>query len=88
MRPLSVAFFTASLEEPQLFPPFEHVVSVLDLLFNEGPNAWRYMKSFHSELWWSLALRREEPTGIPRRLNSYVFNHSCVSWKMSGDHLP
>jgi WbqC-like protein len=30
----------------QLFPPFEHAVSVIDLLLNEGPNAWRYMKSF------------------------------------------
>lgn len=36
-------------EYHQLFPPFEHAVSVLDLLFNEGPNAWRYMKSFRSE---------------------------------------
>ncbi|MGH8559411.1 MAG: WbqC family protein [Methylococcales bacterium] len=33
-------------EYQQLFPPFEHAVSLLDLLFNEGPNAWRYMKSF------------------------------------------
>ena len=33
-------------EYPQLFPPFEHAVSVIDLLLNEGPNAWRYMKSF------------------------------------------
>jgi WbqC-like protein family len=33
-------------EYRQLFPPFEHAVSVIDLLFNEGPHAWRYMKSF------------------------------------------
>jgi hypothetical protein len=33
-------------EYPQLFPPFEHHVSVLDLLFNIGPDAPRYMKSF------------------------------------------
>lgn len=33
-------------EYDQLFPPFEHAVSVLDLIFNEGPNAPRYMKSF------------------------------------------
>ena len=33
-------------EYHQLYPPFEHAVSVIDLLFNEGPNAWRYMKSF------------------------------------------
>jgi len=30
----------------QLFPPFEHRVSVLDLIFNEGPNANKFMKSF------------------------------------------
>lgn len=29
--------------------PFEHHVSVLDLLFNEGPNAKRYMKTFESD---------------------------------------
>ena len=30
--------------------PFEHSVSVLDLLFNEGPNATKFMKSFHPQL--------------------------------------
>jgi WbqC-like protein family len=30
----------------QLFPPFEHSVSVLDLILNEGPEAPRYMLSF------------------------------------------
>ncbi len=33
-------------EYSQLFPPFEHGVSVLDLIFNEGPEAPKYMKSF------------------------------------------
>ena len=33
-------------EYNQLFPPFEHSVTILDLLFNEGPNAKNYMKSF------------------------------------------
>jgi hypothetical protein len=33
-------------EYPQLFPPFDHRVSVLDLLFNAGPDAPRYMTSF------------------------------------------
>jgi hypothetical protein len=33
-------------EYPQLFPPFAHGVSVLDLIFNTGPEAGRYMKSF------------------------------------------
>lgn len=30
----------------QLFPPFEHSVSVLDLILNQGPDAPRYMLSF------------------------------------------
>lgn len=33
-------------EYPQLHPPFEHAVSVIDLIFNTGPEAPRYMKSF------------------------------------------
>lgn len=32
-------------EYRQLYPPFEHGVSILDLIFNEGPDAHRYMKS-------------------------------------------
>ncbi|MEP7070334.1 MAG: WbqC family protein [Usitatibacter sp.] len=31
-------------EYPQLFGPFRHDVSILDLLFNTGPDAVRYMK--------------------------------------------
>ena len=31
-------------EYPQLYPPFEHGVSVLDLIFNCGPDAGKYMK--------------------------------------------
>lgn len=34
-------------EYRQLYEPFEHGVSVLDLIFNEGPRAGRFMKSFH-----------------------------------------
>ncbi|MCK4765388.1 MAG: WbqC family protein [Candidatus Aminicenantes bacterium] len=34
-------------EYPQLFPPFEHKVSILDLLFNTGKNAPDFMKSPH-----------------------------------------
>lgn len=30
----------------QLFGPFEHGVSILDLIFSEGPNAVKFMKSF------------------------------------------
>ena len=31
---------------PQLYPPFEHTVSIIDLIFNAGPDAHKYMKSF------------------------------------------
>jgi hypothetical protein len=31
-------------EYPQLYPPFQHGVSIIDLLFNTGPAALRYMK--------------------------------------------
>jgi len=30
----------------QLYPPFEHAISILDLIFNEGPDAQQLMKSF------------------------------------------
>jgi len=33
-------------EYEQLYPPFEHKVSIIDLIFNEGPNATKFMKSF------------------------------------------
>ncbi len=33
-------------EYPQLYPPFEHGVSILDLIFNTGPEARMYMKNF------------------------------------------
>jgi hypothetical protein len=33
-------------EYRQLFPPFEHRVSIVDLILNEGPDSTRYMKSF------------------------------------------
>jgi hypothetical protein len=33
-------------EYRQLYPPFEHAVSIIDLLFSEGPEAAKYMKSF------------------------------------------
>lgn len=31
-------------EYHQLYPPFEHAVSIIDLIFNEGPNAKRFLK--------------------------------------------
>jgi hypothetical protein len=33
-------------EYRQLYPPFEPAVSILDLIFNEGPDAPTYMKTF------------------------------------------
>jgi hypothetical protein len=33
-------------EYNQLFPPFEHHVSIIDLIFNEGPHTLEYMKGF------------------------------------------
>lgn len=33
-------------EYTQLYPPFEHAVSIIDLILNEGQNTTRYMKSF------------------------------------------
>ena len=38
--------YSAYPEYPQLFPPFEHRVSVLDLILNAGPESPRYMLSF------------------------------------------
>ena len=35
-------------EYSQLYPPFEHGVSILDLIFNEGTNSTVFMKSFNS----------------------------------------
>ena len=35
-------------EYNQLYAPFEHAVSIIDLIFSEGPNAPKYMKSFLS----------------------------------------
>ena len=35
-------------EYQQLYPPFEHGVSILDLIFNCGPGAWKYMKGVHN----------------------------------------
>ena len=36
-------------EYPQLHGPFEHGVSIVDLLFNTGPDAHLYMKSFSAQ---------------------------------------
>ena len=36
-------------EHRQLYPPFEHNVSIIDLLFNEGDNARWFLKSFFNK---------------------------------------
>ncbi|MGE4457039.1 MAG: WbqC family protein [Arcobacteraceae bacterium] len=38
--------YSGYLEYEQLHPPFEHGVSILDLIFHEGSNAKKFMKSF------------------------------------------
>jgi len=43
---VKVADYSGYPEYIQLYPPFEHGVSILDLIFNEGLNARRYMKTF------------------------------------------
>lgn len=66
---LSFIDYSGYLEYKQLFPPFEHAVTILDLIFNEGPNAKKYMKSFfgvktrimHNEL---LVPVNPFPTGV------------------------
>jgi hypothetical protein len=35
-------------EYHQLYPPFDHAVSIIDLILNEGDNAKHYMKSFRA----------------------------------------
>jgi len=36
-------------EYPQLHPPFAHRVTILDLVFNTGPEIKKYMLSFGKE---------------------------------------
>ncbi len=43
---VKVVDYSGYPEYTQLHPPFEHAVSALDLLFNEGKDARKYMKSF------------------------------------------
>ena len=43
---LSYMDYSEYPEYQQLFPPFEHGVSIIDLMFNEGENATKFMKSF------------------------------------------
>lgn len=38
--------YDAYPEYPQLYPPFRHEVSIIDLIFNVGDRATEYMKSF------------------------------------------
>ena len=43
---VEVANYADYPEHPQLYPPFEHAVSVIDLMFNAGQGATGFMKSF------------------------------------------
>lgn len=45
---ISVSFidYSGYPEYGQLYPPFEPLVSIIDLVFNQGPAATKYMKSF------------------------------------------
>jgi hypothetical protein len=38
--------YSGYIEYNQLYPPLEHSVTILDLLFNEGPKAKLFLKSF------------------------------------------
>lgn len=38
--------YSGYVEYQQLYPPFEHAVTILDLLFHHGAEATRFMKSF------------------------------------------
>jgi hypothetical protein len=38
--------YTGYSEYPQLHPPFDHQVSVIDLILNQGPDSTRYMLTF------------------------------------------
>ncbi len=38
--------YSGYLEYDQMFPPFEHGVSILDLIFNQGNAATQFMKTF------------------------------------------
>jgi hypothetical protein len=40
---LSFADYSGYPEYPQLYPPFDHHVSIIDLLFNEGPESSRFL---------------------------------------------
>ena len=37
-------------EYRQLYPPFIHDVSIIDLIFNEGPDSIRYLRPAKSEV--------------------------------------
>jgi hypothetical protein len=43
---LSYFDYSGYPEYSQLFPPFDHHVSILDLIFNQGPDSARYLLSF------------------------------------------
>lgn len=42
--------YTGYPEYPQLFPPFEHAVSIIDILFNCGPQASEYIWGWREKI--------------------------------------
>lgn len=46
---LRYADYSSYPEYPQLYPPFDHQVSVIDLLVHAGPDAVAYMKDFRHD---------------------------------------
>jgi hypothetical protein len=43
---LNYADYSGYPEYHQLFQPFEHTVSIIDMIFNQGTNTTKYLKSF------------------------------------------
>lgn len=43
---ISYMDYSGYQEYEQLFPPFEHSVSIIDLILNAGPNATTYLRTF------------------------------------------
>lgn len=66
-------------EYRQRFSPFEHAVSVIDLIFNEGPNAPRYMRSFSHE-----PVCGDDPVSISSVPEGVLPAHACSA---RADHL-
>lgn len=47
---LSYMNYDSYPEYKQIYPPFDHFVSIIDLIFNVGPNFAEYMKPFNGDM--------------------------------------